>query len=237
MEAKKNMYNSKWLYVAIALVAGLMVFNQLQINSISGYFATSSGRSSISLNLFSGSSDLKNVDVTTIQSTAQAVKMLFPLDEVKTADDVMAIMFPTGIPEYGQEMGVSFDDPVNSLNLMANAYPALKNEAKANPDIWKRYIALAAEPRGISCEFCCGVGPQGISKEGEALCGCSHAPAVQTVTLWLMLNRPNYSDAEILREVMRWKTIFFPKNMIELGLEVSGKSADDLELPGMVGGC
>lgn len=232
------MYDSKWLYLAIVLVAGLMIFNQLQINAINGYFASSPGGSSINLNLFSGSSDLKNVDVTTIQSTPQAVKMLFPLDGAKTADDVMAIMFPTGTPEYGKEMGVSFDDPVNSLALMAGAYPSLKNEVKTNhPDIWKRYLALAAAPRGISCEYCCGVGPQGISKDGESLCGCSHAPAVQTVTLWLMLNRPNYSDAEILREVMRWKTMFFPKNMIEIGMQVAGKDVGDLQLPGMVGGC
>lgn len=232
------MYDSKWLYLALVLVAGLMVFNQLQINEINGYFTASPGRSSISLNLFSGSDDLKNVDVTTIQSTPQAVKMLFPLDGVKTADDVMAIMFPTGTPEYGKEMGVSFDEPVKSLELMANAYPSLKNEVKTkHPDIWKRYLTLAAAPRGISCEYCCGVGPQGISAEGESLCGCSHAPAVQTVTLWLMLNRPDYSDAEILREVMRWKTMFFPKNMIELGMQVSGKDIGDLELPGMVGGC
>lgn len=232
------MYESKWLYVAIAIVAGLMVFNQFQIKSISGHFATSAGSSSLSLNLFSGSNDLKNVDITQIQSTAHAVKMLFPLDGISSADEVMTIMFPTGIPEYGQEMGVSFDDPINSLELMANAYPALKKEVKENhPDIWKRYISLAAAPRGISCEFCCGIGAQGISNDGEIRCGCSHSPAVQTVTLWLMLNRPEYSDAQILREVMRWKTLFFPKNMIELGLEVSGKSASDLELPGMVGGC
>ena len=53
----------------------------------------------------------------------------------------------------------------------------------------------------------------------------------------LMLNT-DYSDAEVLREVMRWKTMFFPKNMVSLALDVAGKDASALEsLPGMVGGC
>ncbi len=233
------MHDSKLMVFAVVLVAGLMAFNQFQINSISGHFTTSTGSSSSSLNLFSGSSDdINDVDVTKIGSTANAVQLLFPLKDAKSADEVMQIMFPTGTPEYGADMGVSFDDPITSLSLLAGAYPALKKEVKENhPDIWARYIKLAAAPRGISCEFCCGVGAQGISENGELRCGCSHSPAVQTVTMWLMLNRPEYSDAEVLREVMRWKTLFFPKNMIELGLQVSGKSASDLQLPGMVGGC
>ena len=232
------MQESKLLYVAILLVAGLMVFNQLQINDISGRFAASSGGSFSSLKFLSGSDDLETVDLTKIQSTPQAVKALFPLDGADSAEEVMSIMFPTGTPEYGQEMGVSFDDPINSLALLAGAYPTLKTEVKNNhPDVWKRYLSLAAAPRGVSCEYCCGVGPQAVSADGELKCGCSHAPAVQTVTLWLMLNKPEYSDAEVLREVMRWKTLFFPKNMIEVGLQVAGKSAADLELPGMVGGC
>ena len=48
----------------------------------------------------------------------------------------------------------------------------------------------------------------------------------------------DYSDAEILREVMRWKTLFFPKNMIELGTSLAGGDTSALNnLPGMVGGC
>lgn len=232
------MMNSKLFYVAMLVVAGLLVFNQFQINSISDYFSSSTGHATSKLKLFSGSNDIEDVDVTQIQSTPHAVKALFPLDGADSAEEVMSIMFPTGTPEYGQEMGVSFDDPINSLALLAGAYPALKHEVQNNnPEVWRRYLSLAAAPRGISCEFCCGVGPQGITSNGELTCGCSHAPAVQTVTLWLMLNKPEYSDAEVLREVMRWKTLFFPKNMIEIGTQVAGKSVSDLELPGMVGGC
>ena len=134
-------------------------------------------------------------------------------------------------------MGVSFDDPVKSMESMAKVYPALKQQAQQNQQIWQRYLNLAAAPRGISCEFCCGVGPQGIDAKGNLKCGCQHLPAVQTVTLWLMLNT-DYSDAQILKEVMRWRSLFFPKNMVELALQIAGGDSSVLkDLPGMVGGC
>lgn len=233
------MENKKWLYAAVLVVGVLMVFNQLQLRSINNYLSPSTGSSSSFFNVFSGSTDLKSVDVINLKSTAMTVKAVFPeLDGISTADDAMKIMFPTGTPEYGAEMGVSFDDPVKSLDLMANGYPAMKSQIKQNPEQWQRYLSLAAAPKGISCEYCCGVGPQGVDSNGESKCGCQHNPAMQTITMWLIMNRPQYSDAELLREAMRWKTIFFPKNMIQLGLEVAGKSSSDLaELPGMVGGC
>jgi len=53
-----------------------------------------------------------------------------------------------------------------------------------------------------------------------------------------LIKYTNYSDAEILREVMKWKTLWFPKNMIELGLKIAtGESPSSQNLPGMVGGC
>ncbi len=76
-----------------------------------------------------------------------------------------------------------------------------------------------------------------MTNEGTLRCGCSHNPAVQAITLWLMLNT-DYSDAEILREVYLWKTLWFPKNMVGLAVEIAGGNTAVLEeLPGMVGGC
>ena len=47
-----------------------------------------------------------------------------------------------------------------------------------------------------------------------------------------------YSDAEILREVMAWKSLWFPKDMIGLGSKIQGGDDSVLkDLPGMVGGC
>lgn len=225
---------NKWGLVALVVLALVVIMNQYFIMSLSG---PSFGSSSNFISLKGGNVDLSKVDISQIQSTPQGVAVLFPVKDIKTADDAIAVMIPSGTPEYGGAMGVSYDDPVNSLELMVRAYPALKKQAQENPEIWQRYLNLAAAPTGISCEFCCGIGPQGIDAQGNSRCGCSHNPAVQTLTLWLMMNT-EYSDAEILREVYLWKALFFPKNMVEIALKIAGGDTAVLEdLPGMVGGC
>lgn len=221
----------------IGLVAILVVFNQIQIKTVAASINGVGPTGSVVFKGSSGSLDLKSVDVTQIQSTAQGITVLFPIGQIKTADDAISVMVPTGTPEYGEAMGVSFDDPVTALGKLANAYTALNQQAKENPEIWQRYLDLASEPRGISCEFCCGIGPTGISKDGRSRCGCKHNPGALGVTLWLMLNT-DYSDAEILREVYKWKTMWFPKNMVGLAVQIAGGDTSVLdELPGMVGGC
>ncbi len=222
---------STWLLVGVFAV--LLVFNQYQISALED--VTGTGRSTFSFS--GGAVDLADVDVTQIESTAQGIALLFPVGDIETQEDAIAMLIPSGTPEYGAAMGVSYDDPVGALSKMERAYGALKQEAQADPEVWERYLSLAAQPRGISCEFCCGVGPSGVTADGTSKCGCSHNPAVQTVTLWLMLNT-DYSDAEILREVYYWKSLWFPKNMVGLALEIAGGNTDVLEdLPGMVGGC
>ena len=163
--------------------------------------------------------------------------LLFPLDKIKTQEDAISAIIPTGTPDYGEAMGVSFDDPVNSMEKMAKAYLALKSQAQQNQEIWQRYLNLAAKPTGISCEYCCGIGAQGIDSKGNSRCGCQHNPALQSVTIWLMINT-EYSDAEVLKEVYKWKALFFPKDMVGLAIKISGGDDSVLEdLPGMVGGC
>jgi hypothetical protein len=180
---------------------------------------------------------LKDVDLTKITTTAQAVNAVFPIKQGQNANDLMAIMLATGMPKYGEGMGVSYDDAAGSMEKMVAGYEALKAKAKENPELWKRYLALAAAPRGISCEFCCGLGAQGVNDQGDSMCGCKHNPALQALTLWLMMNT-DYNDAQILKEALKWKTLFFPKDMIELASKISGGNVDVLkELPKMVGGC
>jgi len=233
-EPKSHKVINKVNWALLSVFALLILLNQFQVlslNNITGYSTASFSFVGAS------SSDLSTVDVTQIESTAQGIALLFPVNEIKTTEDAIAVMIPTGTPEYGETMGVSFEDPVNSLNLLKNGYYTLKEQAKADPELWNRYLALATEPRGISCEFCCGVGATGVTSDGTLRCGCAHNPAAHAVTLWLMLNT-DYSDAEILYEVYRWKTLWFPKNMVELALEIAGGDTDVLQdLPGMVGGC
>ena len=136
-------------------------------------------------------------------------------------------------------LGVTYDDPITALSFFAQKlYPAMKADLQKNdPQTWQRYIVLATKPVGISCEFCCGIGPVGITSAGELRCGCSHNPAVQAITMYLMKNT-KMSDAEILQEVLRWKSIWFPKNMVGLALQLAGGDTSALtNVPGMVGGC
>jgi hypothetical protein len=237
----KPFFSRKFENIMLAVIvatAALVLFNQIQISSVSASLSGLNGAASTVF--FSSTADLSGADTSQVSSTAMAIATVFPeLKKAKNEQDVMNIMLPTGTPEYSEALGgITFDDPVTSLDYLARWYYTLKEEIKQNnPEVWQRYLALAAAPRGISCEFCCGVGPQGIDAEGNLRCGCKHNPAAQAVALGLMKNT-DYSDAQVLREVMRWKTIFFPRNMVALGVQVAGQDASQLkDLPGMVGGC
>ncbi|MFA6048990.1 MAG: hypothetical protein WC792_03535 [Candidatus Micrarchaeia archaeon] len=239
------------LYALAILTFGALAYNQLAIFnaqnalerlSVAAFanasLATASGDAPATGTALAGAKDISKADLSKLKSTQQSVAALFPVEGITTQQDAIDVMIPTGTPGYGEAMGVSFDDPVNSLNLLARSYDALKEQVKAeHPETWNRFMALASRPVGISCEYCCGIGPIGIDANGNSACGCQHNPAVLTVTLWLMDNT-QYSDAEVLREALKWKTIFFPKNMVELAMKASGTSGSaEGELPGMVGGC
>jgi len=231
---KEKIFTTPML-ILISIAVLLILFNQFQINSVSGMIANSGSRSFGSL---SGEKDLSNIDVNSLKSTAHSVAAVFPLGDIQTAEDAMAVMFPIGTPDYGADLGVSYDEPVESLATLSRMYPGLRLEvSQNNPEEWQRFMSLASKPLGISCEYCCGLGNIGIDKQGNSACGCQHNPALLSIALYLSAYS-DYSDGEILREVMKWKTLFFPKNMIELGMSVAGKDTSALDsLPGMVGGC
>lgn len=217
-----------------SIVVILVLVNQFQLSAVTGML---SGAKSGGFGNF-GNKDISNIDINQLKSTAHTVAAVFPVENIKTTDDAIAIMFPTGTPEYGDKLGVSFDEPVGSLEKLANMYPGLRVEVqKSNPDGWSRFMALASKPVGISCEYCCGIGTIGIKRDGSSACGCQHNPALLSIALYLSAYT-DYTDGEILTEVMRWKTLFFPKNMIGIGMTVAGGDTSALQnLPGMVGGC
>lgn len=227
-------------YFLLIAAVGLMLSNQIQINSIySKTGITGLSVSATGLKYSQSGIDLADVDISQIKSTGHSLAALFPLDDVETVQDAINIIIPTGTPEYGEELGISFDDPINSLSFMARQlWPAMRTYKTSEPELWQRYVSLASRPVGISCEFCCGISAVGIRPDGESACGCQHMPALLGLTVWLMKNRPDWSDAEILKEVIRWKAMWFPKNMVGLTIEVAGKDPSSLDqLPGMVGGC
>lgn len=213
----------------ILAVVVLMAFNQYQITTISKMVGGGRG---------SRNSDLGAINIDEIKSTGHTLAAVFPVEDIVTPEDAMAILFPTGTPEYGPDLGVSYDDPIGSLEILAKMYPGLMAEVKkSNPEAWEKYMNLATKPVGISCEYCCGLKAIGIRNDGSSSCGCQHNPALLSIALYLSAYT-DYSDGEILREVMSWKILFFPKNMIELGMTVAGGDISSLEdLPGMVGGC
>ena len=226
--------------IALLVVAILLViFNQYQIALVSAAVGSPGGGQQIlGITRGSGEVDLAAVDANTLKSTGQTVAAVFPVQDFATAEDAMASMFPTGTPDYGTELGVSFDDPVGSLSKLSRMYRSLQSEVQtSSPEGWKHFMSLASKPVGISCEYCCGVGPIGIDANGNSACGCQHNPALLSIALYLSAYT-DYTDGEILQEVMKWKTLFFPQNMIELGMKAAGGDPSALkDLPGMVGGC
>lgn len=231
---------TKPVMALLGVCAILVIFNFVQISALSDMVSgeTMSKSRTIRTGAAPGQLDLSEVSVEHIQSTPQAIAAVFPTDTMGTQEGAMETLFPTGTPDYGEELGVSYDDPVNSLSVLARMYRPLKQEVEQNdPAAFQRYVALASQPKGVSCEYCCGIGPIGADAAGNSRCGCQHNPALLTVALYLSAYS-DYNDAEIIRETMRWKTLFFPKNMIEIGMQIGGGDTSVLEsLPGMVGGC
>ena len=158
------------LIISLLVFAGLfLIFNQIQMFALynTSTISCSAFKGSFSGN---GNKDLSSVNIEELTSTAQSVAAVFPISEIKNSEDALKIVFPTGTPEYGEAMGVSFDTPIESLAYMSKNYRSLKAEVEANnPEIFKRFLNLASKPIGISCEFCCGVGPIGIDGRGNTV--------------------------------------------------------------------
>ncbi len=240
--------------VLISLAAALVLFNQYSISSISSAAGQSGFLGIPSGFLHFGGSDISKVDVMQSHSTQQTVALLFPVDKIKTISDAAKIMLPTGTPEYGPALGISYDDPVAALDILENkVYPMMANSLQSDSAAWERYVSLATKPVGISCDFCCGVGTVAVNSKGQLICGCSHNIALQGLTMWLIKNT-NYSNAQVLQEVIRWKSLWFPKDMVGMAYQVAtqgvpstasgspsaeaqGSAAGLDQLSGQVGGC
>ncbi|MBI2550632.1 hypothetical protein HYV83_05670 [Candidatus Woesearchaeota archaeon] len=217
------------LLILVTVAAVVLIINQWQIMAISDLTGGSGGPS-------------------------KGTKLNVKLSGDVVQDAIKAVV-PTGTPLYGAELGVSFDDPINSLNILAkldSQVPtnSLTEEEKA------RFIDVGTK---ISCEFCCGA-PSVIDSTGRSLCGCSHAASFKGLSKYLIKNHPNeWTDDEILLELTKWKSLYYPKNMVEKavaalenGLELTPAVLNDRdllkkvkagdttsigELPTMVGGC
>ncbi len=178
--------------------------------------------------------------------------------------DAIKLVISQGVPEvYGPELAVSYDAVQQSMNVLLQYDPTYgKQKIVLTGDDLNRYIDIGSK---IACEYCCGA-TSIVFKDGQAACGCAHSQAMRGLAAYLIKNHgAEYTNDQILRELARWKGMFFPKQMIQkmaqalqdgkfnpdiaalvMGLKLpdygsGGKSAplpSDIEnLPGMVGGC
>ena len=227
--AEKGKSGSSAVSVLVLLTALVFVFNQWQIFSVAGQITSDAGSE---------------------KSTKLSVKRTGDL-----VQDAIKAVVPSGTPVYGAELGVSFDDPVNSLNILAKLDRAVPTESLTAEEK-ARFVNVATK---ISCEFCCGA-PAVVDQNGRSLCGCAHAASFKGLSKYLVKNHPTeWTDEEILLELTKWKALYYPKNMVEKavaalenGLELTpavlndrdllkkvkaGDSTSIGELPTMVGGC
>jgi len=222
---KKNDQFNIMVVLGVVLFA-LLAYNQVQLMKFTG------GATGV-MAVRDGGKDLSNVDLSAIKSTGHSIAALFPVESISTPQEALDMIIPTGTPDYGEALGISYDDPLEGLNKLVQVY----RQVQLTGAIKERYVGLVTMPVGISCEYCCGLGAIGADANGNSLCGCQHNPALLGLTKWLMQNT-DYTDAEITREALKWKALFFPKDMVELTYSIAGGDTSALDkLPGMVGGC
>lgn len=125
-------------------------------------------------------------------------------------------IIPQGVPAvYGEELGIRYDDvsPNNAqkteetINLLGNI-DRIETLEGAQLD---RYIdILYKQYNGIACEYCCGARSV-IFSNGQPACGCAHSYAMRGLTKYLIKSHGDeFTDEQILTEVGKWKTLFFP---------------------------
>ena len=135
-------------------------------------------------------------------------------------DDARMIVLIKGVPDvYGNELNVSFDRVQESIDAMKKYDPHTNVLSKADD---ARYMNITGR---ISCEFCCTV-KMLTNTDGSPACECDHAKAMRGLAAYLIRNHGNeYGDDEILRELARWKGVYFPREMIaKLMHEIETKS-------------
>ncbi|MBI5553632.1 MAG: hypothetical protein HY917_02715 [Candidatus Diapherotrites archaeon] len=124
---------------------------------------------------------------------------------------------PRGIPGiYGAELGVSFDDVSPNDPQKANATIAVLSQfdtedsgkfIELTGELEQRYIQIASR---ISCEYCCGA-ESIIFPDGKRACGCAHSYSMRGLAKYLLdRHAAEFTDDQILEELGKWKTLYFP---------------------------
>ena len=136
-------------------------------------------------------------------------------------------MIPKGVPTiYGPELKVTFDDPITSMAILAKLDDG---NGMADATMNARYVKIASM---IACEYCCGATTL-VASGGQAACGCAHSYAMRGLAKYLISKHgKEYTDDQILAELGKWKTMFFPKQHILKAVEFAnaGKDINTIDL-------
>lgn len=155
--------------------------------------------------------------------SGNAITVSAAAPEVSSVD-----VIPKGVPEiYGSELGVSFDEISSSNQQLADAQIRklgnLDVSIELEGDELKRYIAIVSR---ISCEYCCGA-ESIIFSNGKPACGCAHSYAMRGLAKYLIKNHGDeYTDDEVLEELGKWKTLFFPGKLSAKAKVLQGKGIE-----------
>ncbi len=244
-EAEKKPKNSYHyvLYILMIATIAIMVMNQIAVT-----------------NLGNSAKQVQLTALTTAKSNAPGTDNSNTQVSTNTPD-----VIPKGVPLiYGSELGVSYDDVSATNQQKSDA--TIKKLALQDVNIklsgaqLQRYINITGQ---ISCEYCCGAPSiifttdTGQYKAGDAACGCAHSYAMRGVAKYLITKHGSeFTDDQILEELGKWKTLFFPGPIAQKASILQQKGIDlnyinlasnkyrDIEKDsssssgtGMVGGC
>ncbi len=122
-------------------------------------------------------------------------------------------ILPKGVPFYGNGIGFSYDDISPSGNKTDEAMALLSSFESINLSDMetKRYITIGTM---IGCEYCCGM-DRLVVFDGSDACSCDHSRAMRGLMKYLIRNYPEMGNDEVLEEIGKLKTLFFPAQMTE----------------------
>ncbi|MBI2558539.1 hypothetical protein HYW20_04405 [Candidatus Woesearchaeota archaeon] len=116
------------------------------------------------------------------------------------ARDLLNNIIPTGTPWYGQEAGVTFDDPIAAQKRWATY-----RKLELDPEQEQRWSKIV---NSFTCDYCCG-SPQNPTIITR--CGCAHSAAAQGMARWFIKNYADkFTDEEIYGEMGRWYSLWYP---------------------------
>jgi len=231
-------------FFLLIIVVGIVVFNQVQINSLAEL--ASGGKSvnpikksfSKATSLFSGEKGgkiigpminpdgktTKLVEYPTISETPP------PKDTGDPTQDAIKYIIPTGTPFYvesgpGSEkiQGATFDDPIASQKIWASLLGSKRfgteNTIELTAEEEQRWKKITGS---FTCDYCCG-GPNSVTIINR--CGCAHSYGWQGMAKFFIKYYPEKTDEESMGEMTKWKGLWYPQGMIQDYLVYTGQAS------------